>query len=115
MAVRRAPLAAVLVAAAGLALLAWQAFVLPLLDTPTPSIVARMMAAERRVVPSSGKGHATAGHCNHYNCFDVYRCGQDHAKILVHISDPVLFVDENSKEVGSICNNLKAKCRLLVC
>ncbi len=41
----------------------------------------------------------TEANCLHYNCFDIYKCGGSHQKILVHISKPVKNVI-NGREVS---------------
>ena len=42
----------------------------------------------------------TKGNCHHYNCFNVYKCGGNHKKALVHIPKPYSVVSKDSKQVS---------------
>jgi glucuronyl/N-acetylglucosaminyl transferase EXT2 len=39
----------------------------------------------------------TEANCQHFSCFDVYRCGAHPKKMLVHIPDPVNYVTEDAE------------------
>ena len=42
----------------------------------------------------------TKENCHHYNCFNVYKCGGNHKKALVHIPRPYIVVSKESRELS---------------
>lgn len=40
--------------------------------------------------------------CTHFNCFDIYRCGVQHQKLLVHVPDPKEFLDSEGNVVAPL-------------
>ena len=43
----------------------------------------------------------TKGNCHHYNCFNVYQCGDgNHKKALVHIPKPYRVVSKDSRQIS---------------
>ena len=55
------------------------------------------------ILPSEqrhSKGQIDYGKCTHFNCFDIYRCGVHHQKLLVHVPDPKEFLDSVGNPVS---------------
>ena len=48
-----------------------------------------MRAPKVYLNPEENSISKTKTNCLYYTCFDVYKCGGDHKKILVHISEPL--------------------------
>ena len=40
--------------------------------------------------------------CTHFHCFDIYRCGVHHQKLLVHVPDPKEFLDGEGNVVAPL-------------
>ena len=38
--------------------------------------------------------------CTHFDCFDIYRCGVHHQKLLVHVPKPIQFLDHKGNPVA---------------
>ena len=38
--------------------------------------------------------------CTHFDCFDIYRCGNHQQKLLVHVPEPKEFLDQNNNPIA---------------
>ena len=38
--------------------------------------------------------------CTHFDCFDIYRCGNHQQKLLVHVPEPNEFLDQSGKPIA---------------
>ena len=65
------------------------------------TILAKLAGAKEMERPvGSDPSNGTVSGCHHFNCFDVYRCGMHPTRMLVHIPDPVNYVDEKGREIS---------------
>lgn len=60
-------------------------------------IIRQLIDAPFTTLDQSSVVSETRQDCHHFNCFDVYRCGSHHKKVLVHIPDPVRLLDPQSQ------------------
>ena len=40
--------------------------------------------------------------CTHFDCFDIYRCGVHHQKLLVHVPEPKQFLDLEGNPIAPL-------------
>jgi hypothetical protein len=40
--------------------------------------------------------------CTHFDCFDIYRCGVHHQKLLVHVPEPKEFLDQKGNPIAPL-------------
>ena len=40
--------------------------------------------------------------CTHFGCFDIYRCGNNRQKLLVHVPEPKQFLDQSGNPVAPV-------------
>ncbi|TRY72016.1 hypothetical protein TCAL_09607 [Tigriopus californicus] len=85
----------------GVTLFSWDSFLLPLLSLAhSPSLLVRLSQAPDHTLSPPYHSHATQTTCNHFTCFNVYRCRTHHQQLRVHVSRPEIFIDPQGQEVA---------------